>query len=86
MSATGRATLGLEYEDWMRNLADKRLRNGALVAMDYQTGELIAYVGSAGSHLDMPVQNWNNPDPGLGDVQARKPCGNRLLNVVWSES
>ena len=39
--------LGLEYEDWMRNLADKRLRNGALVAMDYQTGELIAYVGSA---------------------------------------
>jgi len=46
----------------------------------------IAYVGSAGSHLDMPVQNWNNPDPGLGDVQARKPCGNRLFNVVWSES
>jgi membrane peptidoglycan carboxypeptidase len=39
--------LGLKYEDWMRNLADKRLRNGALVAMDYQTGELIAYVGSA---------------------------------------
>ena len=26
----------------------------------------IAYVGSAGSHLDMPVQNWNNPDPGPG--------------------
>jgi membrane peptidoglycan carboxypeptidase len=39
--------LGLEYEDWMANLEDKRLRNGALVAMDYQTGELIAYVGSA---------------------------------------
>ena len=39
--------LDLEYEDWMANLADKRLRNGALVAMDYQTGELIAYVGSA---------------------------------------
>ena len=39
--------LGLKYEDWMANLADKRLRNGALVAMDYQTGELIAYVGSA---------------------------------------
>jgi peptidoglycan glycosyltransferase len=39
--------LGLEYEDWMANLRDKRLRNGALVALDYQTGELIAYVGSA---------------------------------------
>jgi hypothetical protein len=33
----------------------------------------IAYVGSAGSHLDMPVQNWNNPDPGLGVVQNRRP-------------
>jgi hypothetical protein len=33
----------------------------------------IAYVGSAGSHLDMPVMNWNNPDPGLGAVQARRP-------------
>jgi hypothetical protein len=33
----------------------------------------VAYVGSAGAHIDMPVQNWNNPDPGLGDVQARRP-------------
>jgi hypothetical protein len=33
----------------------------------------IAYVGSAGSHIDMPVQNWNNPDPGLGAVQNRRP-------------
>jgi hypothetical protein len=32
-----------------------------------------AYVGSAGTHIDMPVQNWNNPDPGVGDVQARRP-------------
>ena len=39
--------LGLSYEPWMRNLRDKTLRNGALVALDYQTGEIIAYVGSA---------------------------------------
>ncbi len=38
---------------------------------DIVTG--IAYVGSAGSHLDMPVQNWNNPDPALGAVQGRRP-------------
>jgi peptidoglycan glycosyltransferase len=35
------------YEPWMKNLEDKNIRNGALVAVDYQTGELIAYVGSA---------------------------------------
>jgi len=33
----------------------------------------IAYVGSAGSHLDMPLFNFNNPDPGLGAVQDRRP-------------
>jgi len=33
----------------------------------------IAYVGSAASNIDMPMQNWNNPDPGLGAVQDRRP-------------
>ena len=40
-------SLGLKYETWMKNLRGKQVRNGALVALDYQTGELVAYVGSA---------------------------------------
>jgi peptidoglycan glycosyltransferase len=32
---------------WVLNLRGKDIHNGALVAIDYQTGELIAYVGSA---------------------------------------
>ena len=36
-----------KLEPWMTNLKNKTLRNGALVALDYQTGELVAYVGSA---------------------------------------
>jgi len=41
-------TLGFKkLEPWMSNLKNKDLRNGALVALDYQTGELLAYVGSA---------------------------------------
>jgi len=36
-----------KYQPWMRNLEDKNVRNGALVAIDYQTGEVISYVGSA---------------------------------------
>ena len=39
--------LGLPYEQWMQNLRGKDINNGAIVALDYQTGELIAYVGSA---------------------------------------
>ena len=38
---------------------------------DFVTG--VAYVGSKASNLDMGIQNWNNPDPGLGAVQARRP-------------
>jgi peptidoglycan glycosyltransferase len=36
-----------KLEPWMANLKNKDLRNSALVALDYQTGELVAYVGSA---------------------------------------
>ena len=39
------AALGLKYEPWMSNLRSKDLHNGALIAMDYQTGDIVAYVG-----------------------------------------
>ncbi len=39
--------LGVKYESWMKNLRGKDINNGALVAIDYQTGQLVAYVGSA---------------------------------------
>jgi membrane peptidoglycan carboxypeptidase len=42
--------LGVPYADWMQDLAEMEVNNGALVALDYQTGEVIAYVGSAGYH------------------------------------
>jgi membrane peptidoglycan carboxypeptidase len=40
-------SLKLPYAQWMRNLRGKDVHNGAMVALDYQTGELVAYVGSA---------------------------------------
>jgi membrane peptidoglycan carboxypeptidase len=45
--ATVARKLGVPYEQWMKNLKGKDLNNGALVAIDYQTGQLVAYVGSA---------------------------------------
>ena len=47
MAAAAKALGFDEVPSWMANLRDKALRNGALVALDYQTGELVAYVGSA---------------------------------------
>ncbi|MEO5941414.1 MAG: transglycosylase domain-containing protein [Candidatus Limnocylindrales bacterium] len=45
--AAAAKALKIPYASWMKNLRGKDINNGALVAMDYQTGELIAYVGSA---------------------------------------
>ena len=37
---------------WIRRLRGKDLHNGALVALDYRTGDVLAYVGSAGYYRD----------------------------------
>ena len=34
--------------DWIRNLRGKDIHNAALVAIDYRTGDVLAYLGSAG--------------------------------------
>ncbi len=39
--------LGLTYASWMANLRSKDLHNSAMIAIDYQTGDIVAYVGSA---------------------------------------
>ncbi|HEY7589782.1 MAG TPA: transglycosylase domain-containing protein [Candidatus Limnocylindrales bacterium] len=42
------AELGFdELPAWVARLTNKDVNNGALVAIDYETGELVAYVGSA---------------------------------------
>jgi membrane peptidoglycan carboxypeptidase len=40
-------TPGVPYTSWMQNLRGQNVFDGALSAIDYQTGEIIAYVGSA---------------------------------------
>jgi hypothetical protein len=33
----------------------------------------IAYVGSKASNIDITIANFNNPDPGVGNIQDRRP-------------
>ena len=33
----------------------------------------VGYVGNKGTHVDTSLQNFNQPDPGPGDIQARRP-------------
>jgi penicillin-binding protein 1A len=44
--------IGVPYERWMRKLENLDVNNGAMIAMDYQTGEIVAYVGSAGYYRE----------------------------------
>jgi membrane peptidoglycan carboxypeptidase len=64
--------IGLTYQPWMRNLRGRQINNGALVAIDYQTGELVAYVGSADYYaakaskkfqpkFDVLADGWRQP-------------------------
>ncbi len=45
--AAAAKALGVPYADWMARLRGQNVWNAALSALDYQTGEIIAYVGSA---------------------------------------
>ncbi|MBA3778203.1 MAG: transglycosylase domain-containing protein [Chloroflexi bacterium] len=65
-------SLKIAYEPWMENLRNKDLNNGALVALDYQTGEVLAYVGSADYYsgratrkfqpqFDVLADGWRQP-------------------------
>ena len=64
--------IGVPYGSWIENLRNKHLYNGALVALDYQTGELVAYVGSADPYatkatkefqprFDVLADGWRQP-------------------------
>jgi peptidoglycan glycosyltransferase len=95
-SKTPRATakaLGLTYEPWMDNLRSKDLHNGALVAMDYQTGELVAYVGSADPnatratkkfqpHFDVLADGWRQPGSAFKPVVYSTGIANKSITAA----
>jgi peptidoglycan glycosyltransferase len=90
--ATARA-LGLPYETWMNNLRSKDLHNGALVAMDYQTGDLVAYVGSADTNaqkatkkfqprFDVLADGWRQPGSAFKPVVYSTGIANRSITAA----
>jgi peptidoglycan glycosyltransferase len=85
--------LGLTYEPWMENLRDKKLYNGALVALDYQTGELVAYVGSADAYatkatkkfqprFDVLADGWRQPGSAFKPIVYATGIEDRKLTAA----
>ncbi len=64
-------TLGIPYQAWIKNMRGTGVQNGALAAVDYRTGEVYAYTGSAGFYLkgnkqfqpqfDVLEDGWRQP-------------------------
>jgi penicillin-binding protein 1A len=68
---------------WINRLRGLNLRNGGLVAMDYRTGDILAYVGSAGYYRS----GKNNPrfDPKFDHVgQGRRQPGSAWKPIVYA--
>ncbi len=85
--------LGLTYEPWMANLRDKKLYNGALVALDYQTGELVAYVGSADAYatkatkkfqprFDVLADGWRQPGSAFKPIVYATGIASRQITAA----
>ena len=90
--ATAKA-LGLTYEPWMQNLESKDLHNGALVAMDYETGDLVAYVGSADANarkatkkfqprFDVVADGWRQPGSAFKPVMYSTGIAQRSITAA----
>ncbi|MFH1475583.1 MAG: transglycosylase domain-containing protein [Chloroflexota bacterium] len=64
-------TLGIPYQTWIKNMRGTGVHNGALAAVDYRTGQVYAYAGSAGFYLkgnekfdpqfDVLEDGWRQP-------------------------
>ncbi len=86
-------TLGVPYQAWMRNLTNKSLYNGALIAEDYQTGQIIAYVGSADAtatkatkkfqpQFDVLADGWRQPGSAFKPIMYATGIADRYFTAA----
>jgi peptide/nickel transport system substrate-binding protein len=75
--------LGVPYEQWMRRLGRMEVSNGALIALDYETGEIVAYVGSAGYYRnDLASPKFQPQFDVLGDGWRQPGSAYKPFNYV----
>ena len=64
-------------------MRDLQVNNGAMIAMDYQTGEILAYVGSAGYYLeDQATPQFQPQFDVLGDGWRQPGSAFKPFNYV----
>jgi peptidoglycan glycosyltransferase len=68
---------------WIRALRGKDLHNGALVALDYRTGDVLAYAGSAGYDRDSMASPKFSPKFDAAGDGTRQP-GSAFKPILYS--
>jgi membrane peptidoglycan carboxypeptidase len=68
---------------WIRALRGKDLHNGALVALDYRTGDVIAYAGSAGYYRDTMASRKFSPKYDAAGDGSRQP-GSAFKPILYA--
>ena len=84
-------TVGIPYQAWIKNLRGSGVHNGALAAVDYRTGQVYAYTGSAGFYLkgnrrfqpqfDVLEDGWRQPGSAFKPINYVVGIDDRTLTA-----
>ncbi len=84
--------LGIPYQAWIRNMKGRGIQNAALAAVDYRTGQVYAYAGSAGFYLkgnrkfqpqfDVLEDGWRQPGSAFKPVNYLIGIEDRTLTAA----
>jgi membrane peptidoglycan carboxypeptidase len=84
--------LGVRYEQWIKNMRGKGVHNAALAAIDYRTGQVYAYTGSAGFYLkgnrkfqpqyDVLEDGWRQPGSAFKPINYAIGIEDRTLTAA----
>ena len=77
--------VGAVDRQWIDALRGKDLHNGALVAVDYRTGDVLAYTGSAGYYQDNLASPKFEPKYDAAGDGARQP-GSAFKPIVYASA
>src|SRR5436190_981594 len=72
-------------QSWIRALRGKDLHDGALVAMDYKTGDVLAYAGSAGYERDDLASRKFQPKFDAAGDGSRQP-GSAFKPILYASA
>ena len=73
---------GIRNLDWIQNLRGKNIHNGALVAIDYRTGKVLAYVGCASYYSRQEDQQFQPQFDVLADGWRQPGSAFKPINYI----